>query len=283
MVKHKLYNMHSYKVQTKDQLLLHVQQWNDNKKSKGTICIIHGLGEHQGRYAHVAKFYIENGFQVYTYDQRGHGLSEGKRGHTPGLDYNLDDLERIIKTIPQHHLFLYGHSFGGNVLVNFLLRKQPNYLRGAILSAAWMQLAKEPNAIELGMAKLMNNIFPSLTQNNKLDSDDLSNDTEVCKAYDEDPLNHNKISVRLFSEFYPAGKWAIENAAKLPVNILMIHGADDAIICKSGTENFARNSNGKAKYKIFENTHHEPHNDFVKEELFAYTLNWLEESLVGSR
>jgi alpha-beta hydrolase superfamily lysophospholipase len=271
--------MHSYRVQTKDQLLLHVQQWNDNKKSKGTICIIHGLGEHQGRYAHVAKFYIENGFQVYTYDQRGHGKSEGKRGHTPGIEYNLDDLERVIKTIPQHHLFLYGHSFGGNVLVNFLLRKQPNYLKGAILSAPWLKLAKEPSVIDFSLAKLMNNIFPSYTQNNKLDENDLSLDEQVCIEYAEDPLTHNQISVRLFSDFYPAGKWALNNAEKLPVKTLIIHGDDDSVICKSGTENFALSNTEKISYKIFNDTKHEPHNDLTKEDVFAYTLNWLEETL----
>lgn len=271
--------MHSYKVQTKDQILLHVQQWNDNKKSKGTICIVHGLGEHQGRYAHVAKFYIENGFQVYSYDQRGHGKSEGKRGHSPGLDYNLDDLERVVKTIPHHHLYLYGHSFGGNVLANFLIRKQPKYLRGAILSAAWMKLSKEPHPVELGLAKAMNIIFPNFTQNNKLDANDLSYDESVCKAYNGDPLNHNQISVRLFSDFYPAGKWAIDNAHKLPIKTLLIHGEDDAIICKSGTESFAQNSNGMALSKVFAKTKHEPHNDLSKEDVFAYTLNWLEESL----
>lgn len=271
--------MHSYKVQTKDQLFLHIQQWNDTKKPKGTICIIHGLGEHQGRYAHVAKFYSDNGFQVYSYDQRGHGKSEGKRGHTPGLESNLDDLERIIKTLPQHHLFLYGHSFGGNVLVNFLLRRQPNYLKGAILSAAWMQLAKEPNVIELSLVKLMNNISPSFTQNNKLDENDLSLDIQVCTEYIEDPLNHNQISVRLFSDFYPAGKWALNNAAKLPVQTLMIHGADDSIICKSGTEKFALSNTEKISYRIFENTKHEPHNDLTKETVFEHTLNWLEDTL----
>ena len=268
--------MHSYKVQTKDQLLLHIQQWNDNKKSKGTICIIHGLGEHQGRYKHVAKFYTDNGFQVYSYDQRGHGKSEGKRGHTPGIEYNLDDLERVLKTLPHQHLFIYGHSFGGNVLANFLLRKQPKYLRGAILSAAWLLLAKEPNVLELGMAKLMNNILPSFTQNNKLDENDLSQNESVCKEYGEDLLNHNQISVRLFSDFYPAGKWAIENAKKLPVKTLLIHGSDDEIICKSGTKKFTNNSYGMASYKIFDKTKHEPHNDLTKEEVFTYTLNWLE-------
>lgn len=271
--------MHSYKVQTKDQILLHVHQWNDNKKPKGTLCIIHGLGEHQGRYAHVAKFYIDRGFQVYSYDQRGHGKSEGKRGHSPGLAYNLDDLERVIKTIPHQHLFLYGHSFGGNVLVNFLLRKQPQHLRGAILSAPWMQLVNEPNAFEFGMAKAMNKIFPSFTQNNKLDSYELSNDNKTCQDYLEDPLNHNQISVRLFSEFYSAGKWAIENAEKLPIETLLVHGSNDAIVSSKGTVQFAVNSKGLANYKIFENTKHEAHNDLIQEELFIYMLNWMENRL----
>jgi acylglycerol lipase len=271
--------MHTYKVQAKDQLLLNVQQWNDTKNPKGILFIIHGLGEHQGRYAHVAKFYADHGFQVYSYDQRGHGKSEGNRGHTPGLEYNLDDLERVLKTISHQNLFLYGHSFGGNVLVNFLLRKQPNFLKGAILSAAWMKLAKEPTIIDLSLAKLMNGIYPSLTQNNKLDANDLSYDPKVCAEYTEDPLNHNQISVRLFSDFYSSGKWALENEVKLPVKTLMIHGADDPIICKSGTEKFAKSHKEKVTIKIFSTTKHEPHNDLSKETVFAYTLNWLEETL----
>jgi len=271
--------MHSYKVQTKDELLLHVQHWNNDKKPKGTICIIHGLGEHQERYAHVAKFYIDNGFQVYSYDQRGHGKSEGKRGHSPGIDYNLDDLERVINTIPHHHLFLYGHSFGGNVLANFLLRKQPQYLRGAILSSPWLELAKKPNALEFLMARVMNKLAPSFTQNSKIESSHLSNDSSVCNAYVTDPLNHDKISVRLFSEFYAAGKWAIENASKLPVKTLLVHGADDAIISSKGTVQFTQNSNSLAECKVFENTKHEAHNDFIRQELFAFTLRWLEKNL----
>ena len=223
--------------------------------------------------------HFSNGFQVFSYDQRGHGKSEGKRGHSPGIDYNLDDLERVIKTIPQQNLFLYGHSFGGNVLANFLLRKQPKYLKGAILSAAWLQLFKQPYAIELAMAKLMNKLFPSFTQNNKLDSAKLSNDEVICSAYDKDILNHNQISVRLFSDFYPSGKWAISNSEQLPVKTLMIHGSDDEIVSKTGTKEFAENSNGKAEYKIFENTKHELHNDNTKQDVFVYTLNWLNEML----
>ena len=80
--------MTSYNIKTKDNLLLCIQKWKKPKKIKGTICIIHGLGEHQNRYKHVSDFFANNGFEVYTYDQRGHGQSQGKRGHTPSLDHN---------------------------------------------------------------------------------------------------------------------------------------------------------------------------------------------------
>ena len=142
-----------------------------------------------------------------------------------------------------------------------------------------MQLAKEPSMVDLSLAKLMNNIYPSFTQNNKLDSNELSGDKKVCVEYTEDPLNHDQISVRLFSDFYPAGKWALDNADKLTVNTLMIHGEDDQIICKTGTEKFALSNSERVSYKIFKNTKHEPHNDLTKDDVFEFTLNWLEETL----
>jgi acylglycerol lipase len=271
--------MISYKIQTKDHLSLHVQKWNEMENPKGTLCIIHGLGEHQNRYTHVAKFYANNGFQVYSYDQRGHGKSEGKRGHTPGLQYNLDDMEHVLKSLPNQRLFLYGHSFGGNVLINFLLRKKPTYIRGAILSSTWLRLVRKPNYLELSIAKLMLKIMPSFTQNNKLSSLDLSSDRQVRLEYDNDPLTHNQISLRLFLDFYPAGKWALKNADKLYVKTLMIHGADDPLVCKSGTEQFAQKNRKYIEYKIFEDTKHEPHNDTRQADVFEYTLAWLEKNL----
>ena len=271
--------MHSYKVQTTDHLNLHVTHWYKIENSKGTLCIIHGLGEHQERYAHVAKFYSEHGFNVFTYDQRGHGKSEGKRGHSPGLEFNLDDLGRVIETIPKNRLFLYGHSFGGSVVANFLLRKQPNDLSGAILSSPWFELVKEPHVIEFALARLMNKIAPSYTQNNQLDSNFMSNDPLVCKAYREDPLVHNQISVRLFSEFYEAGLWAIKNADKLSIETLLVHGADDQIVSSNGTVKFTKNNPTLTTCKIFEKTKHETHNDTMQHELFKYMLNWLESKI----
>lgn len=271
--------MTSYNIKTKDNLLLCIQKWKKPKKIKGTICIIHGLGEHQNRYKHVSDFFAKNGFQVYTYDQRGHGQSQGKRGHTPSLDHNLDDLDRVLKSISYQKLFLYGHSFGGNVLANYLMREQPNNVKGAILSSAWLKLASEPNLIVLFLAKIMNVIVPSLTRNNQLDSFDLSNEIDSRIEYDNDPLTHNQISFRLFSEFYYAGIWAMNHSDRLRTNTLMIHGEEDRIISSSGTEKFAKNNSKYVDYKIFKNTKHEPHNDTAQIKVFEFTLNWITKNL----
>ena len=137
--------MQAYKVKTKDGLALKVIKWNDiDGGGKGTLIIIHGIGEHQVRYSHVVKHFIDLDYVVYTYDQRGHGKSDGKLGHTPGVSFNLDDLQRIIDSSEGQKLYLYGHSFGGIVLVNYLLRKEDSRLVAAVLSAPWIWLKKQP-------------------------------------------------------------------------------------------------------------------------------------------
>ena len=271
--------MQSYKIKTKDELSLQIQQWNKSNNIKANILIIHGLGEHQGRYNHVADYYTNHKFGVYSYDQRGHGKSEGKRGHSPGIEFSLNDLERVIKTLPSKPLFIYGHSFGGNILTNFLLRKKPKNINGAILSAPWFKLVKQLNPLEKFLIRILNNIAPSLTQNNRLNENDLSHDESICKTYINDPLRTGKVSIRLFHDFFKSGIWAIENATNLSTKTLLIHGSKDLIVDKNGTLEFAKNAGKICDYKIFSNTKHEPHNDFTKEEVLSFTLNWLQNNL----
>ena len=152
--------MQAYDVETDDGLSLKVQKWNDMQAPTRSLIIIHGLGEHQDRYQHVAAHFIKDGFQVFSYDQRGHGKSEGKLGHSPGIASNIRDLEHVIESIPHENLFVYGHSFGGNVLANFLIRKDCASLRASVLTGAWLRLFKEPSSFEVAFATLMNNIYP---------------------------------------------------------------------------------------------------------------------------
>ncbi|MAO46655.1 MAG: hypothetical protein CL823_05830 [Crocinitomicaceae bacterium] len=254
--------MQDFRVKTVDGLSLVARDWNaKDASSNRTLLIIHGLGEHQGRYAHVAEHFINDGYKVYSYDQRGHGLSDGKKGHSSGIDSNLDDLEAVIKEIDAGDLFLYGHSFGGNVLANFLLRREQKNMKAALLSGAWMRLHKEPSKVDVLLATAMNSIYPSFSQNNKIDETALSHRIKVGEDYLNDPLVHNKITAGLFKSFYASGVWAAENSNRLKIPTLVIHGADDTIVGLRGSEEFARNSGGVAELKIYSETRHELHND----------------------
>lgn len=270
--------MQAYEVKTTDGLSLNVRRWNDEaEQHPKAIVIIHGIGEHQGRYAHVSKYFIKSGYEVYSYDQRGHGLSDGKRGHSPGVESNLDDLDAVLETVQCDHLFLYGHSFGGNVLVNYLLRRSNIRLKAAVLSGAWMWLKKKPSSIEFALAKVMNSIFPSFTQSNQLDVTALSSIEQVGTDYLNDPLVHPKISVGLFMDFYPAGINAIENAGQLKTPTLLIHGEDDSIVDPEGSIEFAKNAEDMTELRIYSNTRHELHNDTRAEEVLGGVVEWLKE------
>lgn len=268
--------MQEYEVKTRDNLSLVVKNWNEGDvASEQALLIIHGIGEHQGRYEHVADHFVSKGYDVYTYDQRGHGLSGGKRGHSPGVDYNLDDLEDVITSIKHSELFLYGHSFGGNVLVNYLVRRKNEKLKSAVLSGAWMKLKIQPSKIDLVLATVMNSVYPSFTQENKLDVTTLSNIEEVGQKYLADPLVHSKISAGLFKSFYASGLFAIENAISLNTPTLLIHGADDEIVDPEGSKEFASRAEN-AELKIYSDTKHELHNDNKAEEVLEFVSSWLE-------
>ncbi len=270
--------MQAYEVKTADGLSLNVRRWNsEDEEFSKAIVIIHGIGEHQGRYAHVAKYFIKSGYQVYSYDQRGHGVSDGKRGHSPGVKSNLDDLEAVLDSVKESQLYLYGHSFGGNVLVNYLLKRTNSKLKAAVLSGAWMWLKKKPSSIEFGLAKVMNSIFPSFTQNNKIDVTALSSIEQVGVDYQNDPLVHPKISVGLFMDFYPAGLEAIENAGELTTPTLLIHGEDDRIVDSKGSEEFAKRAVDVAEVRIYSETRHELHNDIRALEILEGVVEWLNE------
>jgi acylglycerol lipase len=269
--------MQAYEVETDDGLSLQVQKWNEVNNPARTLIIIHGLGEHQDRYKHVAEHFAEDGFQVYSYDQRGHGKSGGQLGHSPGIKSNLRDLELVIESIPHENLFLYGHSFGGNVLANFLIRKDCASLRASVLSGAWFKLYEEPSKFDVAMATIMNVIYPKFSQNNQINSNSLSNIESVCEDYDNDPLVHNKITAGLFKSFYASGIYALENASNLSTPTLVIHGADDLIITPNGSKEFAEKAGELATVRIYEKTKHELHNDNISSKMLSEISSWFAE------
>ena len=269
--------MQAYNVKTDDGLSLKVQRWNEIQAPTRSLIIIHGLGEHQNRYKHVAAHFSKDGFQVFSYDQRGHGKSEGKRGHSPGIASNICDLERVIESIPHENLFIYGHSFGGNVLANFLIRKDCASLRASVLTGSWFRLFKEPSTFEVALATVMNKIYPKYSQDNQVIPKTLSNIEKVADDYLSDPLVHTQITAGLFKSFHSSGLYAIENASNISTPTLVIHGADDIITHPTGSKQLAERMGDLATLRIYENTQHELHNDYIVNQMLSDISKWFAE------
>lgn len=253
------------------------QSWNV-ENPKAIICLVHGMGEHSGRYAHVAKFFNEHNINVLAFDLRGHGKSEGKRGHTTSYDLLLDDISLLLKQadsiFPEIPKFLYGHSMGGNLVLNLALRRKVK-IAGIISSSPWLRLAFEPPAAKVLLAKLVNGIFPSFTQPSKLDVAAISRDPAVVDAYKSDKLVHDKISSNMFLSVHESGLWALDHANELSVPLLLFHGTKDRLTSHKASEEFSRKVKCDITFKLWEGCFHETHNEPEKGELFNLIKGWI--------
>lgn len=276
-MKHKELNWKS-----SDGIEIYGQCWLNDSKPKAVICIVHGMGEHSGRYAHVAEYLVDSGYSVIAYDHRGHGKSGGKRGHTPSYDLLLDGVSDLLKhaekIAPGTPKFIYGHSMGGNVVLNYALRRKPE-IAGVIASSPWLKLAFEPPKFEVKLGKFVNNIFPAFSQSTKLDSTAISRDKNVVKAYDNDPMVHDKITARFFVETYAAGLWALEHAAEMKLPLLIFHGTEDKLTSPDGSQEFAEKLKENCTFRLWDGFYHETHNEPEKEEVLKYVVTWLDQCL----
>ncbi len=256
------------------------QYW-EAKDTIAVVVLVHGMGEHSSRYKHVAKKLTENNFSVVAFDHFGHGKTEGKRGHNPNFEAVLESVSKTIEKakelFPNKPIFLYGHSMGGNVIINYALRKN-DQLQGFIATSPFLRLAFKPPAIKLFVGKMLQNFIPSLTMGNELDIHAISRDKNEVLKYMNDPLIHAKISPNYSIKFIETGNWAIENADKLASPMLLLHGTEDSIISYKGTQEFAKNTKN-ATLKLYEGGYHELHNDLCATEMLQDVVNWLNSQL----
>ena len=264
---------------TSDGLEIYSRAWAPERTPKAVVCLIHGLGEHIGRYTHVGAALSKAGYALLGFDLRGHGKSEGRRGHTPGYEALMDDvamfLEQAEAKYPKLPRFLYGHSVGGNLVLNYALRRKPK-LAGVIATAPWLRLAFEPSASKVLLGRMMNNILPGFTQASGLETAALARDPQVVQAYENDPLVHDKISARMFVSIHEAGLWALSHVARFPLPLLLMHGEADRILSAEAARQFAAAAGKKATLKIWEGWYHEVHNEPEQGEAFKVMVQWLD-------
>lgn len=258
-------------------------QYFTPKTVNNVIVLVHGMGEHSSRYSNfVIPHFLTNNSAVITYDHFGHGKTEGKRGHNPGFEAVLDSVEETIKKSKEifgdKPTFLYGHSMGGNVVMNYVLRRK-NDLTGVISTSPFLKLGFKPPKWKMAMGKAMLKIAPSITVNNELDTEGISRDKNVVKAYINDPLNHDKVSLNFSILFMDTAEWAIQNAAKLDIPMLLMHGTADRLTNYKGSEEFAKNAGKNVDLKLWEGGYHELHNDIIKNEVVDEMTNWINTQL----
>ncbi len=257
------------------------QSW-EIETPKANLVIVHGMGEHSTRYAHFASFFVENGFSCYTFDHVGHGKSEGKRGHTESLDELLDGIKTIIdkaeKENPEIPTFLLGHSMGGNLVLNYAMRREHN-LQSLIVSAPWLRLAFQPPAIKLSLAGFMNKIYPKFTEKSNVKGKQVTRDETLATEYDNDQLNHGEITTRFFYSIHNAAKWVLDNPEKLSVRTLLFHGTGDQLTDYSASKELAEKVGDNLTFKTYDGWYHELHNEIDRAEHYQFVLDWINESL----
>jgi len=261
-----------------DNIKLYGQYWQSTI-TKAVLVLVHGMGEHSTRYAEfVVPEFLKNDMSVITYDQFGHGKTEGKRGHNPGFAAVLDCVgiviqkaQRIFAGAP---VFLYGHSMGGNVVINYVLKRKHN-LQGVIATSPFLRLAFQPPSWKITIGKLLQKIAPSVTMKNDLDVSAISRDTNEVQKYISDPLVHDKISPNYSLTFIKTGISAIKNASKLVCPMLLLHGTGDRITSHLATEEFTLKSNNNATIKLYKDGYHELHNDLCKKDFIFTIIQWV--------
>jgi alpha-beta hydrolase superfamily lysophospholipase len=248
------------------------------KNPKAVVALVHGQGEHIGRYAHVAEWFNRHSVAFVGFDQQGYGRSEGKRGHVKNLDALLDDIgllqENTRKMYPDTPLFLYGHSMGGGLALNYVTRRDP-LLAGLIVTAPWIRLAFEPPFVKVVAGKVLKKFMPALTLPTGLVANFLSHDEAVVQAYKSDPLVHDQLSAAAGIALLEAAQWLDKYSGVFSIPVLLMHGGADKITSAAATKAFFGRVAGEVTYREWPGLYHEIHNEREKEQVFEYTLAWM--------
>ncbi len=260
-------------------LELRARAWLPDVPPRAVVVLVHGVGEHCGRYMNLVRPLVDEGYAVYSFDQRGHGSSPGRRVHIDRWAEYRDDLGLFLGTVttkePGRPIVLYGHSMGSLVVLDYLLQSTDG-LAGAIISGAALQPAGVGSPVTIALARGLTHVTPTLAINLGIDAEDLTRDPEALAEYRADPLVTGRATVRWGTESLDAVERVKAGMSGVDLPILVVHGEADHLNLVDGARLLfdAVPHEGKAM-RVYPGVCHEPHNDLDHEQLAADVAEWL--------
>jgi len=252
------------------------------------MLFLHGFGEHSGRYESVARWFAERGRRVHAYDQLGHGLSSGRRGHVTRFDDYLDDLEFMLEHVasdPNRPLpILVGHSLGGLIAATLACERTPK-ISQLVLSGPALELGPDISRFRMAAARILRRVVPGFSMEAGLDPNALSRDPEVVRGYQVDPLVHGRMSAALAAGMLERVVTTAASADQVEVPILLLHGEEDVLCPVASSRAFFKGLDPsiavRSEIKTYPGLRHEIFNEPERDQVYQDLFDWVKKVEAG--
>lgn len=239
---------------------------------KGDVVLCHGFAEHMGRYAHVADAMVTAGYRVRGLDLRGHGKSDGKRGHVRRWSDYCDDLLVAVARAPSEP-FVVAHSMGGLVALDLI---RDHAIRGLVASSPLLRPIVKAPRWKTASAVLLSRIIPSLSLGNELNPEHVTRDVAIRTAYASDPLVFHSVTPRWYTEMLAASERIVAYAPKYKLPALLQVGRGEKVVDPAPIEKLAADWGGPCEFRGWDGLYHELFNEPERDEVIAHVVGWLD-------
>ena len=255
------------------------------ENSRGRLLAVHGLGEHSGRSGRIASCAAAARLDFFALDLRGHGRSQGRRGHAGSFDRLLTDLDCMRRRTGNGDsklpTFLLGHSLGGLIVGRYVQEFGFPSLAGAVLVAPFVDLAMRPPAWKLRLSDLLDRMVPAFTMDNEIRSGMLFRTAEEQAAHENDSLVHHRVSARLWGEMRRQADILVRRADQSRTPILVQLPGDDRVVSTAASRKLATRFGGDTRVIEYGHAYHDLYRDPAADEAATDLVRWIDEILAG--
>ena len=267
-----------YSWKTFDGLTIFAQTWTPDAKPRAVIALVHGLGDHSGRFPRLVEAFTAAGYAISAFDQRGHGKSGGPRVHAPSYESLLRDIDRHLENsrerFPGIPVVLYGHSFGGAETLCFVLKRSPR-LAAVVASSPGLASGVHQPAAKVFMGRMLSRIAPTLRIPLGSPLESLSHDPAWIESSERDPMFWETLSARVAIEQLDTNAWIVQQSS-FPLPLLIMQGTADQHVDSAVNIAFAKRLQGNVTLKVWEGLGHELHNETKRDEVLQFARTWLD-------